>query len=315
MNKTIIKENNSWTTKKELILQNWMDECNIYSKLYTYNVIHFEKIDKILSIISILVSAITGASLLNTNNDDTAKTRVIILIFGALSMINTFLQAIKEFLNLKSVINNNMIASRQNKMICIDIEAQLNLSRQERTNGKEFLISIKDRKNDLILNGPIISDNAWKNAKLDLTKNRIKSKIAVESSINDKKENSDSSISSDKRLIKRRPTMEVINMSSPATTPNSNIEINDIEKTFSSNSNNLMHNTTNTVFNLDKIDEDTFTDEETDEEIFLERINNDATNLLNNKLFDNEDDNISNELKIKNHQLNELKQELQRAYL
>lgn len=217
-NKTIDKHN-GWSTKKEKILQLWMDECNIYSKLYSYNVVWYEKIDKTLGIISILLSAITGASLLNNGgSSDTSSNNIVIIIyiFGSLSMLNTFIQATKEFLNLKNIINSNLIAARQNKMICLDIEAQLNLSRNERKHGKEFLITIKDRKNDLVLNGPVVSERIWKRLRLENGKSRTHTAIdnyfENERALTLNSNSGSDDDSSDKRLYKRRPTISYLHM-------------------------------------------------------------------------------------------------------
>lgn len=211
-----VKNSNGWSTKKEQLLQVWMDECNIYSKLYSYNVVWFERLDNILGIVGTLLSAITGASLLNNSDTSRPGARTIIIVFGSLSMVNTFIQATKEYLNLKTVINSNLIASRQNRMICIDIEAQLNLSRCERIQGKEFLTSIRDRKNDLILNGPVISNRIWKKIipKYSSFKTSFKDDMIIKKkNIENNESHIYSNNSSDDIVYKRRPTMEVINLS------------------------------------------------------------------------------------------------------
>lgn len=241
-----IQNKNGWSTKKEKILQAWMDECNIYSKVYAYNVMWYERIDTALGIVAILLSAITGASLLNNSGSERDNANVVILIFGSLSMLNTFVQATKEFLNLKTEINSNLIASRQNLMISLDIEAQLNLNRNERKNGKEFLITIKDRKNDLVLNGPIIPDHIWKKIR-DRIKGKWKKRRNYflksnpeqpNNTINDNPTNNTTNNStknivetkndntqtdnesSDNRFYKRRTTLEYINMSEPSISTN-----------------------------------------------------------------------------------------------
>lgn len=253
------KHSNGWSSKKEQLLQVWMDECNIYSKLYSYNVVWYERLDNILGIVGTLLSAITGASLLN--NSDTSKpgAKTIIIVFGSLSMVNTFIQATKEYLNLKTVINTNLIASRQNKMICIDIEAQLNLSRIERINGKDFLTSIRDRKNDLILNGPVISNRIWKKIlpKYGALKSSFKDDITIKKNdIAATDSHVYSNNSSDDIVYKRRPTMEVINLSNDFNKTSElntivEIENDDLNKSCSFNDLNLNFNNNDTLNGLD----------------------------------------------------------------
>jgi hypothetical protein len=44
----------------------------------------------------------------------------------------------------------------------MDIDEQMNIDRADRIDGREFMKSIKDRKNALIQNGPIIPSRQWK---------------------------------------------------------------------------------------------------------------------------------------------------------
>jgi hypothetical protein len=58
-------------------------------------------------------------------------------------------------------INANINCARQNSCIVNDIDEQLNMVRADRINGREFMKTIKDRKNDLIQNGPMIPRSKW----------------------------------------------------------------------------------------------------------------------------------------------------------
>jgi hypothetical protein len=329
------KSSNGWSKKKEKLLQAWMDECNIYSKLYSYNVIWYEKLDNILGIIGILLSAVTGASLLNNSNNDNPNASVIILVFGALSMVNTIIQATKEYLNLKTIINSNLIASRQNRMVCIDIESQLNFSRHERINGKEFLTAIKDRKNDLILNGPVISNRIWKK----ITPKYNKYKSSIKDSIDETRKqiikepsNTYSEQESSDIVYKRRPTMEIINIKNEFENVNSSsindtiIDVDNIsssikldtinETPISSNLNVSVNNDKKSINNdihtdfiehlspnYDTDNTSEYTEEDVDEESFLEEVN--RGNRANNEI----------NIKLAKKPVNELDQELSRFHL
>jgi hypothetical protein len=327
------KSSNGWSKKKEKLLQVWMDECNIYSKLYSYNVIWYEKLDNILGIIGILLSAVTGASLLNNSNNNNPNAGVIILVFGVLSMVNTIIQATKEYLNLKTVINSNLIASRQNKMVCIDIESQLNFSRHERMNGKEFLTSIKDRKNDLILNGPVISNRIWKKItpKYSKYKSNIKDNMdETRKKITTEPSNTYSEEESNDIVYKRRPTIEILNMkngydqlnNTVINTDNNIIDIDNTVINIDDISLNTIKEESNVGISVDKnlnIDIDfikslnneeydtentsEYTEEDAEEDTFLEEINN--SNRANNEI----------NIKLSKKPVNELEQELSRYHL
>lgn len=157
------KKVNDWTLKKEKLLRYWQEECKLYNWLYRQNVEWYQKTNKYMSISSILLSAITGTTLINqTNNGDSTTDSTLFIVFGLVSIISTFVQSVKEFMDFNGKISSNMLTARQNSSIVIDIEEQLNLSRIERINGKEFMKHIKTRKNEIIQNGPMVPKSSWK---------------------------------------------------------------------------------------------------------------------------------------------------------
>lgn len=149
---------NDWTTKKVKLLKYWQEECRLYNWLYNQNVQYYQHVNRNLSIISILLSAVTGATLLNNSDPPNPG---LILSFGIISIISSFIQGLRQFLDLDTKISANTFTSRQNSAIVIDIEEQLNLSREERINGLEFIKSIKTRKNEIIQSAPMISRSRW----------------------------------------------------------------------------------------------------------------------------------------------------------
>lgn len=165
------KNINDWTLKKEKLLRYWQEECKLYNWLYRQNVEWYQKTNKYMSIIAILLSAVTGTTLINqSGNTDSETDKMLFIIFGLLSIGSTFIQSVKEFMNYNGKISTNTLASRQNSSIVIDIEEQLNLSRHERINGKEFMKHIKTRKNEIIQNGPMIPMSSWKKLRNSIRK-------------------------------------------------------------------------------------------------------------------------------------------------
>ncbi len=169
---------NDWTHKKEKLLRFWQEECRLYNWLYVQNTQHYEFVNKSLSITSILLSAVTGTTLINNSdcsNCQDSSINNIVLVFGIITVFNTFLQGAKEFLNLPEKININTNAARQNNIIIMDIDEQINNHPSDRINGKDFLKSIKLRKNELIQNGPVIPKKCW---------SKLRNKIAKGENIN-----------------------------------------------------------------------------------------------------------------------------------
>jgi hypothetical protein len=166
---------NDWSNKKVKLLKYWQEECRLYKWLYTQNVEYYQVINRNLSIASILLSVITGATLLNNSNNTQGVNPNLVLAFGLISITSSFLQGVRQFLDLESKISSNLLASRQNSAIVIEIEEQLSLAREERINGNEFIKNIKSRKNEIIQNAPIISKYRW---------TQLKKKIARGEGIN-----------------------------------------------------------------------------------------------------------------------------------
>jgi len=152
-------DNKKWTNKKEKLLLKWKEECKLYSWLFNYNTKHYDKLDKMLSIPSILITGITGTTLFSTLNLD--HKNEIIIIIGILLIIGTILQSIRDFLNLKHLINKNQNCVKLYNSIVSDIEEQLGQDISDRECGNEFLKKMKIRKTDIFNMSPNILDKSW----------------------------------------------------------------------------------------------------------------------------------------------------------
>jgi hypothetical protein len=160
---------NNWSEIKENYLKFWREECQIYNYLYNQNVYYYRNLDRYLGVSAILLSAVTGSTLVNQsstssykNSDyEIEKINYILLSFGMISMVNTFIQSVRQFLDLPSKISSNHNAAIQNSSIALDIDEQLMMTRKDRTDAKEFMKQIKIRKNELIKTGPDIPKREW----------------------------------------------------------------------------------------------------------------------------------------------------------
>ena len=156
-------QNNGWTTRGEKLVRYWQEECRLYAWMYEQNATYYSRLNRTLGIASIALSAITGTTLFNQSASDPDATSSNILIgLGVSSIASTILSGLKELLDLNSLITQNTNAARENSSIVMDIDEQMNIDRADRIDGREFMKSIKDRKNSLIQNGPIIPSRQWK---------------------------------------------------------------------------------------------------------------------------------------------------------
>jgi hypothetical protein len=150
---------NDWSNKTEKLLRYWQEECRLYNWLYIQNVETYKQVNKVMSIVSILLSSITGTTLLNQSGETNDKR--LLVGFGIVSLLASVVSSVKEFMDLGAKINANINCARQNSCIVNDIDEQMNLPRDDRINGREFMKQIKDRKNELIQNGPLIPRSKW----------------------------------------------------------------------------------------------------------------------------------------------------------
>jgi hypothetical protein len=158
-----VHQHNGWTTRGEKLVRYWQEECRLYAWIYEQNATYYSRLNRSLGIASIALSAITGTTLFNQSASDPGETSSSILIgLGVSSIASTILSGLKELFDLNSLITQNTNAARENSSIVMDIDEQMNIDRADRIDGREFLKSIKDRKNALIQNGPIIPSRQWK---------------------------------------------------------------------------------------------------------------------------------------------------------
>lgn len=154
--------NNGWDKNKEKMLRYWKEESQIMIWLNTQALNNTKFINKCFSIPSIFISAISSATLFSNVNISPDKIQILIIFIGILLIISTFLQSLKEFLNLDKNIRQYITIIKNNQIIILDIQEQLNQQVNDRINGKKFLNDIKNKKNELIKNSIEIPKKIYK---------------------------------------------------------------------------------------------------------------------------------------------------------
>ena len=166
-----IKISDNWSDKKIYILKKWSFEFLLFIWLHNYNSEYYLLLDRIFSIPAIIISAGTSTAIFSTLNIDNSK--IYLIVFGALLLIGTFLQSLRDYLHISSLIHKHIYCSKSYQILLNDIDEQLNLDIHERENSSRFINKIKMRKNDIILNSPSINNNTWKKLKKSINKNEL----------------------------------------------------------------------------------------------------------------------------------------------
>lgn len=165
------KKNNGWNSKKEKLLKYWQEECRLYVWLHNKNSSYYRKLNKMITLPAILITAVTSTALFSTSGNDEDKP--LIISFGILLVIGTFLQSTKEFLGIENQIHRNTNSSISYQSIVNEIEEQLTQDVLDRMDGKQFLRKTKNAKNDIVRNGPSISSGTWDKLKRGMKRGEV----------------------------------------------------------------------------------------------------------------------------------------------
>ena len=136
-----------WNNEKENLLRFWKEEANVHIWLSNKASEFYNFLNKLISIPCILISAISSTTILsniyqdecsqNIQDDDNFAENIqdidsnqinnSLLVIGCFLALGTFLQSLKEFLNLDSKINKFDNNIKTNRILILDIEEQLYL--------------------------------------------------------------------------------------------------------------------------------------------------------------------------------------------
>jgi hypothetical protein len=168
-----IFKNNGWNAKKENLLKYWKEEAQIIIWLNSEALNSTKFINKCLSIPAIFISAISSASLFSNVNMSEDRINIVIIFIGILLMISTIIQSLKEFLNLDKNIRQYITIIKNNQMLVLEIEEQLNQETYDRENGVSFLKKIKYRKGEMVKNSVEIPSRIYKKLEREIEKGNI----------------------------------------------------------------------------------------------------------------------------------------------
>ncbi len=167
--------NNSWTRQKEEKSREYQEDFEMYRYLHNQVVSSNNILNQVLSIPSILITAITSVSLFATLGIEN-QTPVIIVV-GILNIITLFLQGVNEFYDPKTIAHKHQNIAKEYTILYNDIDEQLTQEPMERENGRDFIKKVRTRSNDLIKNAPTIPNRIWDKYLLSISKGEIINKM------------------------------------------------------------------------------------------------------------------------------------------
>jgi hypothetical protein len=182
-----------WNNEKENLLRFWKEESNVYIWLSNKASEFYNLLNKVISIPCILISAISSTTILsniyedeclqNTRDDNTLADNIqninsnqintSLLVIGCFLALGTFLQSLKEFLNLDNKISKFDNNIKTNRILILDIEQQLYLERSERECPSKLIKRIKEIKKNLVTNTPVIPNFIKKRLKKAIERNEV----------------------------------------------------------------------------------------------------------------------------------------------
>jgi len=142
-----------WDTDKENLIRFWKEESTILIWLNSNTGQYYKLLNKIISIPCILISAVSSTTILSNMEPSNSST---LLTIGCVLAFGTFLQSLKEFLNLDQKITQYDYTIKANKILILDIEEVLYQDRGDRETAYKFIKKIKERKKELLINTPVI---------------------------------------------------------------------------------------------------------------------------------------------------------------
>ena len=163
-----------WNNEKESLLRFWKEEANVHIWLSNKASGFYNFLNRLISIPCILISAVSSTTILsniyqddcnlsiysdeisNSEIDTPTDLNTGLLIVGCFLALGTFLQSLKEFLNLDSKISKFDNNIKTNRLLILDIEEQIYLERSERECPNKLIKRIKEIKKNLVTNTPII---------------------------------------------------------------------------------------------------------------------------------------------------------------
>lgn len=151
--------NNSWTPRKEETSLRWQRDFKMKKDLHKQVESYYSRLNQILSIPSILITAITSVGIFATLGIED-KTPIIILA-GILNIIALFLQGVNEFYDPKTLSHSHENTAKQYFNLYLTIDEQLTQDYFDRDNGRDFIKAIRAQSTDIVMNGPAIPKRFW----------------------------------------------------------------------------------------------------------------------------------------------------------
>jgi hypothetical protein len=150
---------NSWNSAHETLLASIGDKANCMRWMHTQSQIYYDRWNFWLSIPSVTLTALAGASTIGvTQLNPNAQTYISILI-GVVTISTGVLTSINQLIKAPQSSEGHRIASIAYGKLYRVISNELALRRDQRTNAQEFLKVIRVEQDRLEESSPVIHSN------------------------------------------------------------------------------------------------------------------------------------------------------------
>jgi hypothetical protein len=141
----------SWTDSQEKLLKGIAERSNCMRWLHTESSLYFQNINFYLTIPNIVISTLNGSFTMSLNSlfPDISQQRTATTVIGLISILSAALITMNQYLKSQQMMEAHRLASLAYSKLSRNITNQLSLRRDQRTNGLQFLNSVRSEMDRL----------------------------------------------------------------------------------------------------------------------------------------------------------------------
>jgi len=149
---------NTWNTSQEELLKAISERSNCMRWLHTQCSYHFDTMNFYLTIPNIVLSAVNGGFTMSLRSvfPDVPTQHVATIIIGLISIFSAVLTTLNQYIKSQQMMETHRAASISYGKLNRNINNELALRRDQRTNALEFLKTVRIEQDRLEMTAPSI---------------------------------------------------------------------------------------------------------------------------------------------------------------